>query len=407
MNDTINYFSLPNGLRAVHYSCAGNVEYCGLSINVGSRDEAPGREGLAHFVEHTIFKGTSHRRSYHIVNRMESVGGELNAYTSKEETVVYSCFPKGHLARAVELISDLVSSSVFPAAELEREREVVTDEINSYLDSPADAVFDEFDDRIFAGSSLGHNILGTVESLSGLTSDICREYLSEWFVPGDMAFFYFGPSKLSDVERVVSRYFRDMESRRSPVNRSEPPVLAPFDEYLSLDCHQSHTLMGARIGGMGDPLRYAVSLLTNIIGGPGMNSLLNVALREKRGLVYTVDASTAAYSDCGLFTIYFGCDHSDVKKCRRIVSDILNRIANDGISPRLLERAKRQYIGQLAVASENHEQMATGMGRSLLYRGHVNDPQETIERIMAITGDEMLKAGAMLAPSGCSVLTLG
>lgn len=406
MDYAMRHFSLTNGLRVVHCRCSGGVEYCGVAINAGSRDETVGREGLAHFVEHTIFKGTAHRRSWHIVNRMECVGGELNAYTSKEETVVYSCFPKGHLQRAMELISDLVTSSIFPTPELNREREVVADEINSYLDSPAEAVFDEFDDCIFSGSSLGHNILGTVESINGFTSEVCREYLESYFIPGEMVLFYFGPSSVSSVEKAAMRYFGAMPIRASVLKRVAPPVLQPFDECRDMGYHQSHTIIGARIGGINSRLSYAMALLTNIIGGPGMNSLLNMSLREKRGLVYTVEASTSLYSDCGLLTVYFGCDRADLKKCRRLVFDTLEHMACDGLSERMLERAKRQYVGQLAVSAENHEQMATSIGRSILYKGSANTVEQTAERIKALTRNEVLEAAEMIRPENCSCLTL-
>ncbi len=392
-------------MPVVHCLRPGEVEYCGVAVNAGSRDElTPDRYGLAHFVEHTIFKGTTRRKSWHIINRMEAVGGELNAYTTKEETYVYSTFPKGNLRRAAELIADLVKRSSFPRAEIDRERDVVADEINTYSDIPSDGIYDDFEDLIFAGSTLGHNILGTVESISGFTPEVCREYLDRFYTPRQMVFFYSGPSSVSQVEKIVVEYFGTLSLPDHDRERSMPVEVAQFDSVKEISSHQSHVVMGTRIGGLFDSGRYAMALLTNILGGPGMNSLLNVELRERRGLVYSIDASASHLTDTGLFTIYFGCDHDDVARCRRLVTNTIDSIAQGGLNERRLAQARRQYAGQLVISSVNAEQATLSQGRSMLYFGKVAPLSATLDRIAAVTVDEITSAARRLTE--LSVLTL-
>ncbi len=386
------YHTLANGLRCVVCSVLSSVEYCGLAINAGSRDDFQGMEGLAHFVEHTIFKGTDHRRAWHILNRMESVGGELNAYTTKELTMLYSVFPKGHLQRAAELISDLVAYSRFPASELAKEREVVADEISTYLDMPGDAVFDDYEDLIFAGTPLGHNILGNPDSLMRFSSEECRDYISRFYVPGNMVFFYQGPEDAGRVLKCVERYFGMLDHPVPELHREVPSVRPPFDVVREISSHQSHCVTGVRIPGIYSPYRHIISLFTNMLGGPGMNSLLNVALREKRGLVYSVEASTQTFTDSGVFTVYFGCDEDDISRCRKLVDDVVNKLVHSGISERAFGAAKRQYVGQLTVGSDSPEQTALGAAKAVLYYGSALSIAEMSKRIMSVSFAEFRNA---------------
>lgn len=402
---SVAYHTLTNGIKAVCVPYAAGVDYFGVSVNAGSRDEHASCHGLAHFVEHTLFKGTQKRRSWHIINRMERVGGELNAFTTKEETAVYSIFPSGNLDRAAELISDLLCSSVFPARELDKERDVVEDEINSYLDTPSEAVFDDFEELIFAGSSLAHNILGDTVSVASLTGDDCRIWLDSMFTPGEMAVFYFGSKSPKSVFRIIERRFGGMDHANVARHRSAPEVLAPADVVSSLSLHQAHTVGGVRIPGIYGGNTHVYALLANIIGGPGMNSLLNVEMRERRGLVYTVEATTVSYSDCGLFTIYFGCDADNLGACRGILDRVMRRLSTDALSARKLDEAKQQYIGQLAVAGENREQVALSSGRSLLCHGKIFSLHDRIKRIENITPDMLAEAAATLSPDNFSFLT--
>ena len=396
-----HYATLSGGLRVVMHHRPGNVaEHCGVAVRAGSRDESPCHYGLAHFVEHTIFKGTLRRRAWHILNRMERVGGELNAYTTKEETVVYTTYPAGYVERAIDLVADLVENSQFPAAEIDRERQVVADEIDSYLDIPAEGIFDDFDELAFEGTPLAHPILGSRESIDRLTSEVCRRYLHDYYRPDNMVFFYSGPEKPERVIRLAERCFHHRAADGSVTASCDttpvPAQTGPFDTVRETGTHQAHTILGTRIHDMYSPDRYATALLCNLLGGPGMNSLLNVALRERRGLVYTVEASTALMTDTGLFTIYYGCDPEDVERCRRLVTDIIGRLANDSMSQRQLEDARRQYIGQLTLASTNSEQRALNMARSTLLRGSVIPSDVHLEHIRSLTPYDLRRAAACL-----------
>lgn len=398
---------LPNGLRMVHLLVPGAAAgYFGVAVRAGSRDEDDSCRGLAHFVEHTIFKGTERRSSWHIINRMEAVGGELNAYTTKEETVVYAVFPGSNASRAVDLIADLVQNSRFLDRELDKEREVVADEIDSYLDSPSEAVYDDFEDLMFAGSSLGHNILGDRQALQSFDSEKCRAWLSRYYTPGNMVAFYAGGYRSERVFALIEKFFGAMPSREIERHIIVPSVVVPFGELHRIDSHQCHTLVGARTGGVESADRYARALFTNIIGGPGMNSLLNVSLRERRGLVYSVEASTGLFSDCGELVVYYGCDPADNDRCRRLVCETVESVAGGrAITDRQFEQAKKQYLGQLTVASENVDNRILGMARQMLYRGKIASRAETVSRIGQLTMREVSDFANSLLP--LSWLTLG
>lgn len=391
-------------MRLVHVHRKGEVEYFGLVVNAGSRDELEPDYGLAHFVEHTIFKGTAKRHSWHINNRMESVGGELNAYTTKEETVLYTIFPKGNLLRAAELCSDLVSASVFPEKELKKEREVVKDEISSYLDSPSESIFDDFDERIFAGSPMAHNILGTEHNIDLFTSADCRRWIDCKYSPENIIVFYTGATNERRVREIVNQYFGFFNHLSADSPRTAPEVNARFDITLEKNLHQTQSIAGARIPGIKSELRPALSLLCNIIGGPGMNSILNLEMREKRGLVYTVDASSVLYSDCGLMTVYFGCDHEEAEKCKEILCRSLTSLPQL-ITARKLESAKKQFIGQLTLARQNGENTAISSARQILYFDKVASPKQSVEEIESISIDDFMNAAAFLSPDKLSFLS--
>ncbi len=390
MENPYIYHTLSCGLRCVYVYAPGLAEVCGIAVDAGSRDEDESSHGLAHFVEHTLFKGTANRRAWHILNRMESVGGELNAYTTKETTTVYSVFPSGNSSRAIELIGDLVCNSCFPASELEKEREVVADEINSYLDMPMEAVFDDIDEIVFRGNPLAHNILGNVKTLASFNSSKCRNWVSERYGAENMVFFFSGSEKAPKVFRMAEKAFVPIGARSVSKPKRIEPALPDCEPINRVDRggHQSHTVMAARVPGMFSPHRYSLGLLANMLGGPGMNSLLNLELRERRGLVYNAEASTALYTDCGLLSIYFGCDPSDTAKCRRIAHDCFKRLANCDFTAAKFENAKRQYLGQMAVASENRENSALGMARTFLYRNGVLSPEQVREKISGVTMDD-------------------
>lgn len=397
--------TLKNGLRLIHKPTQSAVSYCGFTINAGTRDEEEAYSGLAHFVEHTIFKGTTHRRASHILNRMEVVGGELNAYTAKEETVVYSVFPGAHLSRAMQLLGDLIADSQFPEKELSKEREVVADEINSYRDTPSELIYDEFESDLFEGCSLGRNILGNVESLHAMTSAVARQFLTDHYTPGNMVFFFMGATPFSQVQHLAERYFGDLSRPTKELPRILKPAAAPFSKTLCLDTHQSHVIIGARAYDLFDKRRRVLLLLNNILGGPGMNSVLNVTLREKRGYVYTVESSVTSYTDTGLFAIYFGTDHRYTQPCIDLVKKELRRLREQRLSPARLAAAKRQFIGQIEVSTDNSENVALALGKSFLRYGHFDSLAEIAEQIESITSDNLLEvANDLLAEEGLSML---
>lgn len=400
----MQFFTLANGLRIVCEKVPAKAECFGIAINAGSRDESAHQHGLAHFVEHTIFKGTEHRRACHIINRMEAVGGELNAFTTKEETNVYSIFPRGNLARAVELIADLVRNSVFPAKELLKEREVVRDEIDSYLDSPSEAIFDDFENLFFKGSQLGHNILGESANLDAFTPEICRKYINSFYTPQNMVAFYRGSLNPTRAAAVIERQFADMAQCAPATARIAPTPQAPFCTTQNIGSHQAHCVMGSSVPGIYSNERMRLGLLTNILGGPGMNSHLNVALRERRGLVYSVEAGMTLMSDCGLFTIYFGCDPDDANRCKELVCHELREISTKPLSQRALNAARQQYLGQLVVASDNNEQMALNAARSTLFFGTVTPFDEVRTQLMKITPEQLLESAQRLSPDSFSTL---
>lgn len=399
--------TLPSGLRYAALQSPGHTECCGITFGSGSRDEpAPADHGLAHFVEHTVFKGTPARSASYILNRMESVGGELNAYTTKEETTVYSLMPAGYCRRAAMLVGELVAQSSFPQRGIDLEREVICDEIDSYLDAPAEAAFDLFDEAAYAGNSLAHNILGTKETVAGITSEQCRDYIRRRFTTHNAVFFYLGPADPDKVIAYAERAFAPMPAAEAEDMRTRPMPCRPFDTRHEHGLHQCHTVMGVPIGGLDSPTRLATALAVNIIGGPGMNSLLNIALRERRGLVYSIDASTALYSDCGMMNLYFGCDRHDLERCRRAVRNVLEAFASKPMAAKTLEARKRQYLGQLTLGRDNREHRAISLGRAWLHRLPVMSTQELHDHIAAITPVHLQDIAATLATAPDRSLTL-
>lgn len=400
-------FILSNGLRvALATTPRSRVSYIGVAVNAGSRDEPENLQGLAHFVEHTIFKGTSSRKSWHISNRMESIGGELNAYTSKEETLIYTNAPAGRPERAVELLADIIADSRFPEKEIDREREVIVDEINSYLDSPADSIFDEFEELAYAGSALAHNILGTPESVKKLTSFDCRNFLDRNYTPANMTLYVADPADPAKILRLLEKHFGHLHFPARSNQRITPPPCEGFNKIIDRKGHQAHTIVGCRLFGRTDPRRFPLFLLNNFLGGPCMNSRLNQELREKRGLVYTVDSNVALLSDAGLMQIYFGCDMDDTEKCLRIIGRELENLAQSTLSRKRFDAIVDQYCGQLIVSSENRENMAMSMAKSLIYYNEIHNIEMMTERLRSVTPEELREVAAEIVESPLCRLTI-
>jgi predicted Zn-dependent peptidase len=389
---------LANGLRIVHLPSDSPVSYCGFAVHAGTRDEQSGQYGLAHFVEHTLFKGTEKRKVHHILNRMESVGGELNAYTTKEETFLYTVCLQEDTERAIELLCDLIYRSRFPDTEIEKEREVVIDEIHSCEDTPSELIFDEFENRIFAGSDLGHAILGDVESVQRFTSDSCRNFVRNFYYPENMVFFFYGKTSFSRISRYIEKYTGDCGSSPSYPHNGKSLLTQPFPKVLTAETimqnknlHQTHVVTGGKAYPIFDDKRMGLLLLTNILGGAGMNSRLNVSLREKRGLVYTVDAEVVSYSDTGIFTIYFGCDPESREQCLHLTQKELKRLRDKQLSSSQLAAAIKQWKGQLGISSENKESVALRLGKTFLYFNRYDSLPETYQKIDALTAESLLE----------------
>lgn len=398
MNSNTDYqwCELPSGLRVVYRYSNSNVSYCGFVVDAGTRDEEQGKEGLAHYVEHMLFKGTAKHKAIHILNCMEHVGGEINAFTSKEETVIYTVSLEPDLKRAVTLMSDIIQNSSLPEVESIKEKEVIVDEINSYLDNPAEFIYDEFENIIYRDHDLGHNILGDTDSLNRISASDGLSFISNFYTQRNMVFFFSGKTKFEKVVKTVSSATENIRTNSVELKRKTPSVIARFDKHEECDNYQSHVIMGGRCYSLYDQERFPLFLLNNILGGPGMNSLLNVALREKRGYVYTVEANLTNYSDTGVFTIYFGTERKNVNRCLDLIKKQLNRLKTKELSSRKLNDAKRQYIGQLSIGRENRESLAIASGKSLLRYGRCSTLAETIQRIDGITAKDIIECANII-----------
>ena len=386
-----DYFShiLSNGLRIVHLPSASPVSYCGFAINAGTRDEAVNEFGLAHFVEHMIFKGTEKRKSWHILNRMENVGGELNAYTTKEETFVYSIFMEEHFKRAFELLSDLVFHSQFPEQEIEKEVDVILDEINSYEDSPSELIYDEFENLLFDGHALGHNILGNELSLLSFNTEAGKSFMKRFYVPENMVFFSMGRIPFKKIVQMAESFLSDMHLPMVSRNRVAPEEIVSVSRQEHKDTHQAHVLIGGRAYSMHNEKRLSLFLLNNLLGGPGMNSRLNLSLREKHGLVYNVESNVTSYTDTGVATIYFGTDPKNKEKAVRLVHKELARLRDVKLSAVQLSAAKKQLIGQLGVSGDNREGLFLGLGKSFLHYNRYDTLPEVFAKVEKLTAEQI------------------
>ena len=436
-----NTYTLDNGLRIIHLPSDSQVVYCGYQINAGTRNEEPGEEGLAHFCEHVTFKGTERRKAWHILNCLESVGGDLNAYTNKEGTVYYSAILKEHIARAVDLLSDIVFHSVYPQAEIDKEVEVICDEIESYNDSPAELIYDEFENILFKGSPLGHNILGTAEQVRAFKTEDALRFTQKLYRPDNAIFFAYGDIDFKKLVKLIQKALgecpkgrelacsTDCKSAETPteeriaeetptkerIAEETPTGETPTEEMeagnanhkvqsskfnvqskvagqtivMQKNTHQAHVMIGTRAYDVNDDRRMPLYLLNNMLGGPGMNAKLNLALREHNGLVYTVESTMVAYGDTGTWSIYFGCDEHDVKRCLRLVRKELDKFMQKPLSDAQLKAAKKQIKGQIGVACDNRENFALDFGKSFLHYGWEKNVDRLYEQVDEITAAQI------------------
>lgn len=393
----IETFSLESGVRVVMQQAPTEVVYCGIAVDAGTRDEMPSESGMAHFTEHMSFKGTERRRSWHITQRMDAVGGDLNAFTGKEETVYYCTCMRPHLARAVDVLFDIVQHSVYPQHEMDKEVEVVVAEIESYNDSPAELIYDEFEAHLFEGHPLGRNILGEADLLRQHTTADMQAFVTRMYRPERMTFFFVGNVESKKVLQLLNRTLAKFPPRALagtlPSLRQTPEELSKHETItLHRECHQHHVMLGARAYGANDPRHLALFLLNNILGGPAMSSRLNQLLREQNGLVYTVESTLTTYTDTGVWAIYFGCAEEDVKRCLQLVHGALHRLTDTALTTSQLARAKEQLKGQLGISFDNYESLAIGMGKRFLHYGTTQTPEQLFQRIDRLTAEDLLAA---------------
>lgn len=400
-----NTYTFDNGIRIIHHQVPSRIAHCGLLINTGSRDEKLSEHGIAHFIEHLVFKGTLKRKAHHIINRLETVGGEINAYTGKEETCIYSSFLKEDFERSLELICDMIFSSVFPEKELFREKEIIIDEIISYRDNPSEQIFDDFEEFVFKGNSIGRNILGTPVNIKRFTRDDVIRFMINNYHTDQMVFSSVGNIDFRKVLKLTGKYIGCIPENIAPRNRK--PVLGYQSGAKSVRkrTHQAHCVIGNMAFDLHDKRRMPMVLLNNILGGPGMSARLNMALREKSGYAYNAESHYTAYSNTGIFCVYFGTDKERLSRCRQLVEREFINLRDKRLTTLQLKRAKRQLTGQLTIGWENMENLMLAIGKGYMLFNRVDTMEEVHSKIEKITADELLEvANIVLEPGRLSEL---
>ena len=403
------YHTLPNGIKIILSHTPSRVTYSGVYINVGSRDEVGADEGMAHFIEHSLFKGTEHRKAYHILNRIDGVGGELNAFTTKEETCVYASSLSEHLERCLELFADILFHSTFPLNEIEREKDVVLEEINSYNDSPSELIYDQYEELAYEGHPLAHNILGTKRNVKKFTPERLRRHMERNYTPERMVVTVSGNVEMGRLVKLCERYFGGVQNNRSiPNTRKEKPAFRLFDRHTNRHTHQAHVLIGCEAPDIYHGDKTAFTLLNNILGGPAMNSRLNVAIRERYGFCYNIESQYVPFSDTGLFYIYAGVDLDAEEKVRHLITNELLRMAETPLTERQLRSAQRQMMGQMAINDDFGMNEMQSIGKAYLSYDHVNTLEEMNADLLAVTPSELMRvAQERFHPEKFSTLVYG
>ncbi len=398
--------TFPNGIRLIHQETSSPVGHLGVILNTGSRDEKPDEHGIAHFIEHCIFKGTKKRKAFHILSRMEDVGGELNAYTTKEETALYATFLSEYYSRAAELLYDILFHSVFPEKELKLEKEVVVEEINSYNDSPSELIFDDFDELVFDGHPIARNIMGTYDTVRSFGRDQIFRFIDQNYHTDQMVISSVGNISFKKLIGLLDRYFGHIPSKMRVHNREKFDHFVPAVKHVTKETYQTHCMVGTMAYDSADPKRVVMILLNNLLGGQGMNSRLNLSLRERKGMAYNVESSYNSYSDTGLFSVYFGTDNDNFERALQVVYKEFQLLREKKLGTMQLTRAKKQLIGQLAIAGENREDLMLTIGKSYLFYNRVDPMKMVFEKIEAITANQIIEvANEILNPSRMSLLT--
>ncbi len=381
---------LANGIKLVHQHIDSPVSHLGVLFNTGSRDEQANQQGLAHFYEHLIFKGTKHRKTHHILNRIEDVGGEINAYTTKEETAVYASFLKEYTSRTIDLLADIVKNSIFPEAEIKREKEVIIEEINSYKDSPSELIFDDFEDLLYHTHPIGRNILGTPELVKGYRRKDILAFVSENYFTDEIVISSVGNISFKRLEQMIIRCFGDMPYKTRQVKREFFQNYNPTIKRVELDTYQCHCIIGNLAYDVYHPKRLVAILLNSILGGQSMNSRLNLSLRERNGLAYNVESNYTSYTDTGLFNVYFGTEKENLEQAIRLVNKEFKLIREKSLGSLQLARAKTRLLGQMAIASENREDAMLAIGKSIMLFNEIDSFTELAEKVEAIAASDIL-----------------
>lgn len=389
------YHTLNNGIKIILSRTRSRVAYSGVYINVGSRDESGADEGMAHFIEHSLFKGTEHRRAYHILNRIDGVGGELNAFTTKEETCLYATSLGEHLERSLELFADILFHSTFPATEIEKEKDVVLEEINSYSDSPAELIYDQYEELAFEGHPLAHNILGTKRNVRHFTPERLRAFMQSRYTPQRMVVCVAADVDFDRLVHLCERYFGVYSNGNAiELNRSPKPVFKRFERHVNRHTHQAHVLLGCSAPDIYSRRKTPFTLLNNILGGPAMNSRLNVAIRERYGFCYSIESQYVPFSDAGLFYVYAGVDLDAQERVCRLIADELRRMADTALTPTALHQAQRQFIGQMVINNDNGLNEMQSIGKAYLSFDRVDTIEEMTADILAVTPADLRDTAA-------------
>jgi len=383
------HWTLSNGIRVIFMPVNSNVAHCGLFINAGSRDEFDHEQGIAHYIEHCVFKGTKHRKAFHVLTRLEDVGGEINAYTTKEETCLYTTFLNPHLDRALDLLNDIAFSSSFPEKEILKEKSVIIDEINAYRDSPSEEIYDRFEDQVFVNHSLGHDILGTAAHLKKFKQPDLKGFISRCWNTDEMVLSVVGNFKRKSLEKIIQKYFGQQAANLRSFSRNVPGDYVPSHAVLKRKNHQAHLVLGARTYGVRADQRSTLVLLNNLLGGPGMSSRLNLSIREKYGFTYNIDSSYAIYSDTGLWSVYLGTEGNMVERCRELVMKELKKLRDQPLSTLQLHKAKNQLKGQIAIAQESNGSLMLGFAKTFLLFNRVDSFEEICDKIDSITAGKI------------------
>lgn len=381
---------LPNGIKILHKHRPGAIAHISLMVNTGMRDELPNENGLAHFVEHMLFKGTKKRKAYHVLSCLENVGGELNAYTTKEETCIHASFLKEHYNKAIELIADIAFNSVYPANEVDKEKEVIIDEINSYRDNPAEEIYDEFENNLYKGHEMGRNILGTTELVSSYTRNDLLNFIKNNYSTDKMVVATIGDIPFAKFKNKIAAHFSDYQRTTTVSRRNKFEGALNFTKIEERNNHLSHCIIGGLAYHFDSQLKMPMVLLNNILGGPGMNSRLNLNIREKYGFAYTIESQYNAYSDTGNFSIYMGVDPHSLDKAVDLVFKELNKLKNNRLGTIQLSNAKNQLVGQLALSSESGLGELLSMTRSAYSQESIEPLSETVRIIRNISSDDIL-----------------